>query len=213
LNFEDQMKKIFLSAVLCISMLAPAGAQTMFKVNQYNIYYDNTFMPVLTLFTNHQISPKFSATSYCYVNATANHPVTGNARSWGEVLAGGMYTPVPGVSVGVVAGFQSNEAQMFRISPLILLNKNRFSFFGAFEFGGDRVRWDCMGFYNVKSLKLGGELIRYYKMYAAGPRAELTFFKKQPVTVFYSALWDWKGSKLASMFGIYTSFPGVKKAS
>ncbi len=206
MNFENQflMKKLLLSLIAVWIFLAPAGAQTMFKVNQYNIYYNQGFMPVLTLFTNHQISPKFSATSYCYVNAYAKN-------SWGEVLAGGLYTPVPGVSVGVVAGFQSNEAQMFRISPLILLNKNRFSFFGAFEFGGDRVRWDCMAFYNVKSLKLGGELIRYYKMYAAGPRAELTFFKKQPVTVFYSALWDWKGSKLASMFGIYTSFPGVKK--
>ena len=202
------MKTLFLTLItaLITGLLAPAGAQTMFKVNQYNIYYDKTFMPVLTLFTNHRISSKFSATSYCYVNATANNPVTGQARSWGEVLAGGLYTPVPGVSIGVIAGFQSNEPQIFRVSPLILVSKNRFSFFGAFEFGGDRVRWDCMGFYQVKFLKLGGELIRYYKMYAAGPRAELTFFKKQPVTVFYSALWDWKGSKLASMFGIYTSF-------
>jgi hypothetical protein len=43
-------------------------------------------------------------------------------------------------------------------------------------------------------------------MYAAGPRVEFSFIKKQPVTIFYSALWDWKGSKLASMFGIYSTF-------
>jgi hypothetical protein len=200
------MKKLLLSLMIAATFLPTAFTQTMFKVNQYNIYYDKTFMPVLTLFTNHQVSSRFSAASYCYVNATSDHPVTGNARSWGEVLAGGLYTPVPGISVGVLAGFQSNEAQVFRISPIIMVSKNRFTFFGAFEFGGERIRWDCMGFYNLKSLKLGGELIRYYKMYAAGPRAELSFFKKQPVTIFYSALWDWKGSKLASMFGIYTSF-------
>ena len=84
----------------------------------------------------------------------------------GFVITAGLYTPVPGVSVGVIAGFQSNEAQMFRFSPLILVNNNGFSSFGPFEFGGGRVRWDCMG--------------------------------------FYSALWDWKCSKLASIFGIYT---------
>lgn len=204
------MKKFLICFFACFPILTPVIGQNMFKINQYNIYYDKTFMPVGTLFTNHQFNSKLSVTSYFYVNATSNQSLTDKVRGWGEGLAGVTYTPWQGISLGLLVGLQSNEAQVFRISPIILLNKNAFSFFGAFEFGGERTRWDAMGFYNVKTLKFGAELIRYYKMYAAGPRVEFSFIKRQPVTIFYSALWDWKGAKLASMFGIYSAFAGGK---
>ncbi len=210
------MKKHFYLILTGLLLLSPLTGQNVFKINQYNIYYNHTFMPVGTLFANHQFSSKWSIASYFYVNATAvkAEDVGSNKDkpSWGEGLAGPTFTPVPGFTIGILGGFQSNEGQAFRISPIILINKNRFSLFGAFEFGGARTRWDAMGFYSIKSLKLGAELIRYYTMYAAGPRVEFSFIKKQPVTVFYSALWDWKGTKLASMFGIYSSFAGVRQA-
>ena len=199
------MKKLQLCLLANFLILTPVIGQTMFKINQYNIYYNKTFMPVGTLFANHQFNSKWSIASYFYVNAT-RWKEQATDPSWGEGLAGFTYSPVPGVALGVLAGLQSNEEQIFRFSPIVLVNKNRFSFFGAFEFGGQRTRWDAMGFYVTKSFKFGAELIRYYKMYAAGPRLEFSFIKKQPVTVFYSALWDWEGSKLASMFGIYSSF-------
>lgn len=199
------MKKLFILCLLITGLVAPTNGQTQFKINQYNVYYNKALMPVITLFTNHKITETISATSYFYINAM---PETG----WGEGLAGLTWTPVRGVSVGLLGGLQSNEAQVFRLSPIVLLNRDRFSFFGAFEFGGDRYRWDAMGFYSVGPLKIGAELIRYYKMYAAGPRAEITFWKAQPITVFYSALWDWAGSELASMFGIYTAF-GTPRAN
>jgi hypothetical protein len=120
---------------------------------------------------------------------------------------------VKGISVGVLGGIQSNEDQIFRVSPIALVNRGRFSFLGAFEFGGKRYRWDCMGFYQFGPVKLGAELIRYYSMYAAGPRAELTFLKAQPITVFYSALWDWGGQKYASMFGVFSTFGGKVRPS
>jgi hypothetical protein len=193
------MKKSIFSLLIYLLISSLLSAQSIFKINQYNIYYNKGFMPVATLFCNYPINSKLSVTSYFYINAVQK-------TGWGEGLAGVTYTPVPGISVGLLGGLQSNEQQVFRISPILLLNKNHFSFFGAFEFGGARYRWDCMGFYSLKSFKFGAELIRYYLMYAAGPRVELSFIKKQPVTVFYSALWDWKGSKLASMFGIYSTF-------
>jgi hypothetical protein len=193
------MKKLLVCFVTGLLFATPLIGQTVFKINQYNIYYNKTFMPVATLFANYQINEKLSITSYFYVSAVAK-------TGWGEGLAGVTYTPVKGITVGILGGLQSNEEQVWRISPIVLLNKNRFSFFGAFEFGGERYRWDCMGFYAVKPFKFGAELIRYYQMYAAGPRIEFSFFKKQPITVFYSALWDWQGSKLASMFGIYSTF-------
>jgi hypothetical protein len=195
------MKKLLYILIISLSIAPVLSGQTIFKINQYNIYYNRSLMPVATLFTNHQISPRLSVTSYFYINAVAG-------TGWGEGLAGVTWTPVPGISVGLLGGLQSNEPQPFRFSPIVLLNKNRFSFFGAFEFGGARYRWDCMGFYAAGPFRLGGELIRYYGMYAAGPRAEFTFLKRQPVTLFYSALWDWQGSKLASMFGIYSAFGG-----
>ena len=204
------LKKVLIASVACLLILMPVKGQNMFKINQYNIYMNKVFSPIGTLFANHQLNERWSVATYFYVNAT---PWTTQATnpSWGEGLAGMTYSPVKGVSLGVIAGLQSNEAQIFRVSPIVLVNRNRFSFFGAFEFGGERTRWDAMGFYLFDSWKLGGELIRYYKMYAAGPRAEVSFFNKQPVTVFYSALWAWEKETLAHMFGIYTSFGTGKK--
>jgi len=204
-----KLNRLFISKVLFILLtglltVSTLSSQTIFKINQYNIYYNKGFMPIVTLFTNHQFNEKLSFTSYFYVNAFQKN-------SWGEGLAGVTYTPVKGVSLGLLGGFQSNEETIWRVSPIILLSKNQWSFFGAFEFGGKRYRWDTMGFYSVKSFKFGAEFIRYYLMYAAGPRVEFSFIKKQPVTIFYSGLWDWTYSRYASMFGIYSNFGANKK--
>lgn len=188
---------------LCLLATTVTG-QTVFKINQYNIIYTGNLMPVITLFTNYQFSEKLSFTSYFYVNAYKK-------SSWGEGLFGLIYTPVRGVSLGFMGGFQSNETEIWRISPIVMLSYKKFSFFGAFEFGGKRYRWDAMGFYSVKSFKFGGEFIRYYQMYSAGPRVEFSFLKKQPITVFYSALWDWSYGNYSSMFGIYTAFGNFRK--
>lgn len=180
------------------------NGQTIFKINQYNTWYNNELMPVLTLFANHQFSKKLSFTSYFYLNAYPKN-------SWGEGLAGLTYTPVKGVSVGFIGGLQSNETEMWRVSPIIMLAKNQFSFFGAFEFGGRRFRWDAMGFYSFKTFKFGAEFIRYYQMYAAGPRLECSFIKKQPVTLFVTGLWDWTYGRPGLMFGIYSTFGAFNK--
>ncbi|MFA6129175.1 MAG: hypothetical protein WC699_17890 [Bacteroidales bacterium] len=193
------MKKLLFIFSLCCLIGYPVSGQTMFKINQYNIYYNKGFMPIVTMFTNHKFNEKLSFTSYFYINAYQKN-------SWGEGLAGVTYTPVKGISIGLLGGLQSNEDVIWRISPIVLLSKGRWSFFGAFEFGGKRYRWDTMGFYSVKAFKFGAEFIRYYEMYAAGPRVEFSFIKKQPVTVFYSGLWDWTYGRYASMFGIYTAF-------
>jgi hypothetical protein len=186
--------------LLFCALLPLAGqAQTVFRINQYNIVYRGDLMPVVTLFTNYQFNQKLSFTTYFYVNAYPKN-------SWGEGLFGLTYTPARWLSLGFLGGFQSNETELWRISPIILLNYKKLSFFGAFEFGGKRYRWDAMCFYNVKSFKFGGEFIRYYQMYAAGPRVEFSFLKKQPITIFYSGLWDWSYGNFASMFGIYTTF-------
>jgi hypothetical protein len=200
------MKKIFPLILFGLLISSSVGGQSVFKINEYNIYYNDGLMPIITLFTNHQFSEKLSITSYFYVNAYPKN-------SWGEGLVGVTYTPVKGVSVGFLAGFQSNETEIWRVSPIIMLSKNRFSFSGAFEFGGKRYRWDAMGFYSVKSFKFGAEFIRYYSMYAAGPRVEFSFIKKQPVTVFYSGMWDWTYGRYASMFGIYSTFGAFKKTT
>jgi len=175
--------------------------QTFFKFNQYNVLYDGTFMPVVTLFTNYSFTDKLAFSSYFYVNGT-------KGSSWGEGLAGPAWTPAPGVTLLFLAGIQSNEAQLLRFSPVFNINRNRFSAFGAFEFGGERHRWDVMCFYAVPPFRVGGELIRFYQMYAAGPRIEFSFIRKHPLTVFYSGLWDWKHEKFASMFGLYSNFGG-----
>jgi hypothetical protein len=198
------MKKtlpILAAGLLTVQM---AGAQAIFKINQYNVIYNNALMVIGTSFTNYPFGKHISIASYFYVN------VMPKANSWGEGMAGPMWTPVPGISVGFLAGFQTNEDHIFRYSTMVLVNRGRFSLFSALEFGGLRYRWDCMGFYQFGSFRLGAELIRYYQMYAAGPRVEFTFLKKQPITLFYSGLWDWGGSKFASMFGIYSTF-GPKK--
>jgi hypothetical protein len=194
------MKYIKAVCILLFAALSvPVQGQTMFKINQYNIIYDGDFMPVATLYTNYSFNSKIGFTSYFYINGY-------NKNSWGEGLAGPNWTPVKGVSLAFLAGFQSNEKSLLRVSPLFFVAKNRFSAFGAFEYGGKRHRWDLMAFHSLDQFKIGGELIRFYQMYAAGPRVEYSFLKKQPLTIFYSGLWDWKGEKYASMFGIYTSF-------
>ena len=198
------MKKLFFCFFIGLLMTSSAGGQSIFKINQYNTYYNNALMPVITLFSNYQFNKKLGITSYFYVNAYSKN-------SWGEGLAGVTYTPVTGVSIGFLAGLQSNETEIWRVSPIIMLGKNQFSFFGAFEFGGKRYRWDAMGFYSVKAFKFGAEFIRYYRMFAAGPRIEFSFIRKQPITVFYSGLWDWTYGRYASMFGIFSTFGLLKK--
>ena len=156
-------------------------------------------MPIITFLGNYQFNKHIAFTSYFYVSAYPKN-------SWGEGLVGLSYTPVKGITIGFIGGLQSNETELWRVSPIIFLQKKQFSLMGAFEFGGKRYRWDAMGFYTWKSLKFGAEFIRYYQMYAAGPRMEFSFIKSQPITIFYSALWDWSYGHYASMFGIYSTF-------
>ena len=199
------MKKLFLFLLFGVFAFPMAKSQTIFKINQYNIVYNGDLMPVVTLFTNAPIVKKLSFTSYFYVTAYPKN-------SWGEGLFGVSYTFVKGVTLGFLGGFQTNETELWRVSPIVLLSWKQFSFFGAFEFGGKRYRWDAMGFYSLKAFKFGAEFIRYYQMYAAGPRVEFSFLRKQPITIFYSGLWDWTYGKYASMFGIYTTFGFLKNS-
>lgn len=200
------MNRILLRLFLAVSVLSvlvvlpqKTGAQAVFRVNQYNVLYDGSIMPVFTLSGNYPLSSALSFTSYFYINGA-------KGSSWGEGLAGPTWTPARGVALSFLAGIQTNEESLFRVSPVFNLAKGRFSSFGGFEYGGKRHRWDTMLFYHAGQFKLGGEFIRYYQMFAAGPRFEFTFLKKQPLTVYYSGLWDWQGEKYASMFGIYSSF-------
>ena len=190
---------ILLFCLFLWACISPAPGQTIFKINQYNITYDGTFMPVFTLFANQQLNEKIGFASYFYVNGTKN-------SSWGEGLAGPMWTPVRPLTLGFLGGFQSNEEKLWRVSPIILYNSRKISGFGAFEYGGKRHRWDLMCFYSAPPFRYGAELIRFYKMFAAGPRVEFSFLKTQPITIFYSGLWNWKDEKYASMFGIFTTF-------
>lgn len=199
------MKKILSLLIPGLFIISSVGGQSIFKINQYNTYYNNDLMPVVTLFTNHQFSDKLSVTGYFYINAYPKN-------SWGEGLAGISYSPVKGIVIGFLGGFQTNETEIWRISPIIMVNKNHFSLSGAFEFGGKRYRWDAMAFYTLKSFKFGGEFIRYYQMYAAGPRIEFTFLNKQPITLFFTGLWDWTYGRYAPMFGIFSTFGAFGKS-
>lgn len=181
-----------------------ASGQTVFKINQYNILYGSTFMPVFTLYSGHSFNDQWGFSAYFYVNGT-------KGSSWGEGLAGPSWKPAKGLTLSLLAGFQTNEDQLFRFSPLIIYNNRQFSSFASFEVGGKRHRWDVMAFWLKDSWKVGAELIRFYQLYAAGPRVEFSFLKNQPLTVFLSGLWDWKNSKPAWMFGLYTSFSSLKK--
>ena len=112
------MKKLFFCFSIGLLMTSLAGGQSIFKINQYNTYYNNALMPVITLFSNYQFNKKLGITSYFYVNAYSKN-------SWGEGLAGVTYTPVTGVSVGFLAGLQSNETEIWRVSPIIMLGKKQ----------------------------------------------------------------------------------------
>lgn len=191
--------KTILFGFLSLVFSLPAGAQTFFKVNQYNVILDGNWMPIFTLHSNYSFNDKLAFTSYFYVNGSEN-------GSWGEGLAGPSYTPVKGLTLAFLAGIQTNEESMLRISPVLIVSKEKFSAFSSIEYGGKRHRWDLMAFYVARPFKAGWELIRYYKMFATGPRVEFSFLKKQPLTMFYSGLWDWQGERYASMFGIYTTF-------
>jgi hypothetical protein len=194
-------KALWILFIVAFSL--PVQGQTIFKVNQYNIIYNGDYMPVFTLYSNYSFNSKVGFATYFYVNGYKKN-------SWGEGLAGPNWSPLKGVSLAFLAGFQSNEKSLWRISPIFNISKHKFSAFGGFEYGGKRHRWDVMSFYILNKFKIGGELIRFYKMYAAGPRVEYSFLKMQPLTIFYSGLWDWQNKKYASMFGIYTTFGASK---
>jgi hypothetical protein len=182
------------------------SCQTLYKINQYDVLYKGDLMPIVTLFTNYQVNKHIGITSYFYVTAYPKN-------SWGEGLAGISYTIVKGVTIGFLGGYQSNETELWRVSPIIGVYRGHFSLFGAFEFGGKRYRWDAMAFYELHAWKFGGEFIRYYQMYAAGPRVEFSFLKNKTITVFHSSLWDWVYGNYAAMFGIYATFGNMKPAT
>lgn len=190
-----------LTLIVFFVSLPVAEAQTTFRLNHYNTIYDGTHMPIVTLSTTYAFNEKVGFATYFYVNGT-------KGSSWGEGLAGVSWRPVESLTLMFLGGIQTNEEVLYRFSPIFFFRKNNISAFGAFEWGGERHRWDVMWFYHVQSFKFGAELIRFYDMFAAGPRMEFTFLKKQPLTVFYSGLWDWDAQKYASMFGIYTTFGG-----
>ncbi|MEI6574614.1 MAG: hypothetical protein WCO63_00385 [Bacteroidota bacterium] len=194
------MKKRLFVILLFILTVFQLSAQTSSKFNQYNVLYKGSWMPVVTLFTNYDYGNKWSFTNYFYVNAQQK-------TGWGEGLVGPTYSPTKWLNISLLGGIQSNEKSLLRGGPVIFAKSNNMSFFCAMEFGGKRYRWDIMAFYVWPHVKLGAELIRFYQMYATGPRCEFTFLKKQPLTIFYSALWDYSYGNYASMFGIYTGFP------
>lgn len=190
-------RKILL--LLCFVCFFVQGKTQMFKINQYNIFYDKEFYPIGTLFTNFQFNEKLGFTNYFYVNA---HRETG----WGEALFGLTYSPVKILKIGLIGGFQTNEHEIWRVAPIIFFGKGPITFSGVFEFGGERYRWDAMMFYNLKHFRFGWEGIRYYKMYAIGPRLEIQFTQNPSLNIFYSALFDVTYGKFASMVGIYAVF-------
>jgi hypothetical protein len=191
-----------LASLLFIAIFhLPVKAQTTFRLNHYNTFYDGQHMPILTLSTTYAFNEKIGFATYFYVNGFKEN-------SWGQGLAGISWRPLDGLTLMLLGGIQTNEDALYRFSPIFFFRNNNFSAFGAFEYGGERHRWDIMAFYLAGDFKFGAELIRFYQMFAAGPRVEFTFLKKQPLTVFYSGLWDWDAEKYASMFGIYTTFGG-----
>lgn len=198
------MKRTLLLCTFVCLLFLNSHSQAVFKVNQYNVIYKGATMPVMTLFTNYDFGNRWSFTNYFYVNCQEK-------TGWGEGLIGPTYSITKWLNLSLLGGMQSNHKNLFRAGPVITANKYNLSLFSALEFSGDRYRWDIMAFYVWPKIKLGGELIRSYKMYAAGPRFEFTFCKKQPFTAFYSALWDYTYGNYASMFGIYTGFPPKKK--
>lgn len=193
-------KNVLLFLLLCT--ISAGNAQALFRLNQYNILYNDKIMPVFTLYAGQNLSKHWGVSAYFYVNGT-------KGGSWGEGLAGPVWSPVKGLSLAFLAGFQSNEEQLFRISPIVMASRGKFSGFAAFEYGGKRHRWDVMAFYNTGRWKTGAELIRFYDMYAAGPRVELLCCKKQAITAFLSGMWDWVNGKPVLMFGIYATFAGI----
>lgn len=195
--------RTILLALLVSIVSGQLQGQTIFKLNEYNIIDDGRVIPVMTLFSAQTFSEKWGMSAYFYLNGA-------KGSSWGEGLAGPTWMPVKGLSLGFLAGFQSNEDQLWRVSPIINYSSQKFSGFAAFEYGGKRHRWDVMAFYLIRNFKFGGEFIRFYEMYAAGPRIEFSFCKKQPITVFYSQLWDMTHDRPSAMIGIYASFSQKK---
>lgn len=200
------MKRIII--LLAIGLLGHFGAsgQIMFKVNQYDILYKGDLSPILTLYSNYKFNNKFGIMSYFYVNGSS-------ASGWGQGMVGPTYTPVTGVTLAFIAGYQSNGDAWWRVSPVIMLANKKWSFFGSFEYGGTRVRWDCMGFYYFRSFKFGAELIRYYKLYAAGPRIEFSFLKRKTLTIWNAELWEWTNGNFMHVFGLYATFGAFSKAA
>lgn len=195
-------KKAFLILLVSFGSLS-SQSQAVFKLNHYNILYDGKIMPIFTHYSGKSFNENWGISAYFYINGT-------QGSSWGQGLVGPTYSPVKGLSLSFLAGIQTNEDQLFRFSPIINYSGQRISGFASFEIGGERHRWDIMLFYHVKKFKFGGEMIRFYKMYAAGPRVEFSFLKKQPLTIFYSGMWDWVNGKPVSMFGIYSTFGMMK---
>lgn len=197
-----KFRKILL-ALLISFFSGQLRGQTLFKLNEYNIIDDGRIIPVMTLFSAQSFNERWGMAAYFYLNGA-------KGSSWGQGLAGPTWVPVKGLTLGLLAGFQSNEDQLWRVSPIINFTSERLSGFAVFEYGGKRHRWDAMVFYLIRNFKLGGEFIRFFGMYAAGPRVEFSFVKKQKITLFYSQLWDFTHTRPSAMIGIYTSF-GQKK--
>jgi len=193
------MKVLFITIGIITLLISNLIAQTSFRINHYYTIYDGAYSPVLSISAQNQLSSRWAFSSYYYVNASRKN-------SWGQGLLGATYTPVKGLGLGFLAGFQSNETEMWRISPVVTANYDWFSFFGAFEFGGKRQRWDVIALCKTGPFKIGAEMIKYYKMYATGPRVEFSFLKKQPVSLFYTALWDVTNDKYTSMVGLHSTF-------
>ncbi len=193
------MKKVFLLLAVITLIVSNLHAQTTFKLNHYYTIYNQVYTPVMSLSAQQSLNSRWALTSYFYVNASSK-------SSWGQGLVGPTFYPVKGLGIGFLGGFQSNEKEIWRISPLVTANYDWFNLFGAFEFGGERQRWDVIALCKTGPFRVGAEMIKYFKMYATGPRVELVLFKKQPVHFFYSAMWDVTNDKYTGMFGLHSTF-------
>lgn len=188
------MRRIVYLLILCIILFAGTlKGQTYLSVHNYYFYYNNQiYEPTITLFTSTPLGEKTAFSSYALTRP-----------SWSQILLGINYQPAKWITAGLKIGLQSAQnGNMWRYSPMLILNKKNFSFFGVYEWGGIKDRSQIMANYRVKSFKPGIMMVQSLKFVAIGPMLEYQL-PKWPFAVYASAMLSLSDNKFASQFGIY----------
>lgn len=188
------MKLGWMSVLLInIILIKSVMAQDSYKIQNYYQTYKKTTTPVVSLSANNQLGDGLKFSALFYMTPT-----------FAQSLAGFDYRIFKFLSIGLKAGIQVNNGQLFRCAGYWALCIKKIYCTGYYEYGGTNDRANALLFYRYKENNFGLMWQKKNDFHIVGPRIDLKI-PKIPLSIWGAAFIALPDKKFACMYGLYAN--------